>query len=97
MLIQGKNNYNIEHDEAGTWKIKIKQGQELLTDEIKKGLEDFKEIIFFNDLSAKHWFFDYKINDVWIEGLKVDCNKMIIDINKIFTRNLPRKQESKNN
>ena len=80
ITLQGKNNYSIEHDEAGAWKIKIKQGQELLTDEIKKWLEDFKETIYFNDLSAKHWFFDYKINNTLVEGLNVDCNNMIIDI-----------------
>ena len=60
--------------------IPIKQAlptsYETIQDEINK------QQIFFNDLDAKHWFFDFKINDLWISSVEInnELTKCTIEI-----------------
>lgn len=28
--------------------------------------------LYFNDLTCKHWFFDFKIKDKWVELVKIN-------------------------
>ena len=80
-IIKGKNNYSFEGSPTGkSWTFEIIQGIEFLTDELKEKIADFKESIFFNDSNSKYYFFDYNIDDVWIEGLEIDCNNMIMKL-----------------
>lgn len=80
-IIQGKNSYSWEGVESNkTWSIKITHGVNLLTDAITEALKDFKENIFFNDTNSSYWFMDFKINDVWVEGFKINPVTMEMQI-----------------
>lgn len=81
VIIKGKNLYSWEGEKGDkTWKIEVTHGQELLTDEIVKALEDFKESIFFNETNSSYWFMDFKIKNVWVEGFKIDPANMFMKI-----------------
>lgn len=80
-VIEGNNNYSLEGSETGNWKFEIRDKNNLLTEEITEQLKDFSEPIYFNDLSAKHWIFDFNINNVWFEATHIDCCKMYMILN----------------
>jgi hypothetical protein len=81
IIIKGNNNYMLEGSQAGSWTIKVIDNNKLLTPSIIEQLKDFKEVIFFNDLSGKHWIFDFKIKNVWFEAKNINCCKMQILLN----------------
>ena len=81
ITVQGINNYTIDGTEAGTWTFKVIDNHNLLNDNIINKLEQFKEPIYFNDISAKHWIFDFKIENVWFEALNIDCCNMTMTLN----------------
>lgn len=57
----------------------IEDREELLTDEIVLKLKEYKDTIYHNDLESYYWIFDFTINDIWFESLKVDpCQHTII-------------------
>ena len=80
VTFKGKNDYNLEGSEAGKWKFKIIEGIEYITENIIEEIENFKDNIYFNDTNSRHWIFDFKIDDVWIEAKEVDCNSMTMDL-----------------
>lgn len=80
-IITGKNQYILEHSPAGTWIFEIRDNKNLVDDNIADQLSNFGESIYFNDLSGKHWIFDFKINNVWFEALEVDCVNMKMLLN----------------
>ena len=65
--------------------IKVVDSDNLFNDEIKSSLLNFNEIIFWSDDRLTHYFFDYKINDVWVSCLDVDneINNITIDLIKL--------------
>lgn len=77
---KGNNDYSLENSQAGKWKFKIIEGMDLITESIIEQIQDFKDNIYFNDLSSRHWIFDFKINNVWIEAKEVNCNTMTMDL-----------------
>lgn len=77
----GVNNYTLEGSEAGIWTFKVIDNHNLLNDNIINQLEQFKEHIYFNDISGKYWIFDFKIENVWFEALNIDCNNMTMTLN----------------
>lgn len=80
VIFKGNNDYNLENSKAGKWKFKIIKGMEHITEEIIEQIENFKDGIYFNDSNGKHWIFDFKINNVWIEVKEVDCNNMTMEL-----------------
>lgn len=80
VTFKGNNDYNLENSKAGKWKFNIVKGIDLITEDIIEQIEDFKDDIFFNDLSCKHWIFDFKADNKWIEAVEVDCNNMEMDL-----------------
>lgn len=80
VILKGKNDYNLEKSLAGRWGFKIIKGMELLTNEIAEEIEDFKDNIFFNDTTNEHYIFDFKVDDVWVECVKIDCDNMQMDL-----------------
>lgn len=78
---QGINNYSLEGTEVGTWTFKIIDKQNLLNDNIINLLKQFKEPIYFSDITSKHWIFDFQINGVWFEALNIDYNNMEMTLN----------------
>lgn len=81
IILKGINKYNFEGSESDrAWIIKITQGIKLLTSDIIEQLINFKETIFFNDINSNYWFMDYKIDNVWVEGFKIDCCNMTMNI-----------------
>lgn len=80
VIFKGNNDYNLENSKAGKWKFRIIEGIEHITENIVEQIENFKDSIFFNDNSGKHWIFDFKIDDIWIEAKKVDCNNMVMNL-----------------
>jgi hypothetical protein len=53
----------------------------LVTESIIEQLKGFKDSIYFNDLSGKHWIFDFKIDNVWFEAREIDCCNMEMVLN----------------
>lgn len=85
LLVKSKNKYNLEDSKSGSWTFKIIRGIEYLNNDIINALKNFDKDIYYNDITGKHWFFDFKVNNnilgnVWIEGINIDCNNMIIEI-----------------
>lgn len=57
----------------------INDPENLLTKEIIKELKDYDDTVFFNDLTSKHWIFDFKLKDVWFQALEIDfCEKFML-------------------
>ncbi|MDD2627798.1 MAG: hypothetical protein PHD20_02810 [Clostridia bacterium] len=80
--IKGNNNYSLEGSDTGKpWEFEIIDKDNLLTNEITEQLKDFSEPIYFNDLSGKHWIFDFKIENVWFEATSVNCCNMYMVLN----------------
>ena len=80
MTIQGLKNYQLEGSEAGRWKFNIVKGKELLNNATILAIQNFDKEIYFNDTDSRHWIFDFKILDNWIEASKIDCNNMEMDL-----------------
>lgn len=86
VIIQGVNKYGWEGDTPSkTFKFNIINGIGLLTDEIISNIVNFKENIYFNETSYKHYFLDFKAGqknnkNVWVESLNIDSVNMTIDI-----------------
>lgn len=80
VIFKGNNDYNLENSDAGKWKFKIVEGIELITESIIEQIENFKDGIYFNDSISKHWIFDFKISDVWVEAKEVNCNNMTMEL-----------------
>lgn len=72
--IKLKNKYIVGDNRRTDISLKVVKGLELLTDEIKERLSNFREPIFWSNDRLCHWFFDFKINNVWIESLNIDEN-----------------------
>lgn len=56
---------------------------DLLNEDIIEKLKKEKISIFFNDITADHWIFDFCIDDVWFEGIKVlpdNEHKIILNV-----------------
>ena len=81
ITVKGTNNYQLEGTAAGTWTFKVIDNHNLLNDNIINKLKQFKEPIYFNDISGKHWIFDFKIENVWFEALNIDCNNITMTLN----------------
>jgi hypothetical protein len=80
--IKGNNNYSFEGTDTGKfWEFEIIDKDNLLTNKITEQLKNFSESIYFNDLTAKHWIFDFKIENVWFEATSVNCNNMRMILN----------------
>lgn len=81
-MIMCNNPYSFEGTETSkSWKLKIIDDNNLLTNEITEQLKNFSEPIYFNDLTGKYWIFDFKINNVWFESKRINCNKMTMVLN----------------
>lgn len=54
----------------------------LMTTEIKD--EVMKQDIFFNDVDSYHWFFDFKVGDVWVSSKYIsnDFKECVIELFK---------------
>jgi hypothetical protein len=51
--------------------------------------------VFFNDTSSRHWFFDFKIGDLWISSITI--NNELTEFNtEVFNREIDN-AERKNN
>ena len=54
---------------------------DLLTDNITNKLINFNEPIYWNDSDFYHWFFDFQINGVWVEGWEIKNDFSEITVN----------------
>lgn len=82
MTIKGNNKYNFEGTETGkTWTFHVKDNNNLVTEHIAAKLKDFNQPIYFSDITAEHWIFDFQIDGVWFEALAIDCNRMEMALN----------------
>lgn len=61
--------------------IKIKDNNNLLSEDILKKLQNFKFEIYFNNCDCYYWIFDFKIDLVWFESTNIDMNENIIELN----------------
>ena len=61
--------------------IKIKDNNNLLSEDILKKLQNFKFVIYFNNCDCYYWIFDFKIDLVWFESTNIDMNENIIELN----------------
>jgi len=55
--------------------IEIIDGDNILTNEIITKLKEYlknETIVYFNDLSCKHWIFDFKIDNVWFTSKSIN-------------------------
>jgi len=43
---------------------------ELLTEEIEKAVQE--QVIYWSDDRMTHWFFDFKVDDVWVSAMHIN-------------------------
>lgn len=67
-----KNQFMVNGGGTATPTIEVVKGNNLLTDKIREELENFNKPIYWSDDRMCHWFFDYKIGDVWVSNLNID-------------------------
>jgi hypothetical protein len=82
VVVMCNNNYSFEGLETGrAWELEIIDNNNLLTDSITEQLKDFNKTIYFNNNTGKHWIFDFPLDGVCFESVKIDCNNMKIVLN----------------
>ena len=55
---------------TGKNSIPLKEAMPTKHNEILKAIA--KQPLFFNDLTSEHWFFDFKIDNLWISSIKIN-------------------------
>lgn len=63
------------------WTLEVIDNNNLLNHNIIEQLKKINEAIYFSEITFKYWMFDFKINDVWFEALKIDVNNRKIVLN----------------
>lgn len=82
IIINCINLYALEGSEAQyPWVLEVIDNNHLMTEEIAQQLKQFDQTIYFNDLTCKHWIFDFKVGNVWFESMWIDCNNMRMVLN----------------
>ncbi len=61
----------------------VKGSEVLMTNEIREKV--LEQHLFFNDGDSYHWFFDFKVGDVWVHSKYIsnDLEKCFIELSKL--------------
>lgn len=64
--------------------ITITDNENLLTDTIISKLQQYfktdKAVIYFNDITSKHWLFDFKIDNIWFSSTNMNNKLTNVDM-----------------
>lgn len=61
--------------------IKITDNNNLITTSIIDRLKEHLEPIYFNDLSCKHFMFDFQIDNIRLESININNELTVIELN----------------
>lgn len=62
-------------------KITILKGANFISDQVLKHLMFLDVPIYFSDAGLYHWFFDHKIDGIWIESVNINNEITELQIN----------------